>query len=291
MNPDTGEDVRADFPNPRAARAFADYLSAGGIDVRVEDHARGATVVLADGRHRQRFIDELHRFAADPGHARYREASWQAGASHSPDAAPMGQWYRRRAVPLRLKPSGPVTMLVSVVCILVFLVMAADDPLNLWGWFRFFTTWMAMTESTELWRWLTPSLVHLGIMHLAFNLLWWWDLGGTIEQTQGALRLAGLFVVLNIISNLAQFLASGANFGGLSGVVYGLLGYLWMFGKCCPAFPGRINPFIMRFMVGWLLVCMTGIVGPIANAAHCGGLLAGCALGALWGVADRRLWV
>jgi GlpG protein len=282
--------VKADFPSPRAARAFADYLASVGVPVRVMDRPDRSTVILDDAGHRQRFIEELHRFAADPGHQRYREASWQAGASHQADSAPLGAWYRRRGAPLRLSRAGPVTILVAVACVATFLAMALDDPFNLWATLRFFTRWSAVTESTEFWRWLTPSLVHLGIMHIAFNLLWWWDLGGTIERTQGGLRLAGLFVVLNVVSNLAQFLSSGSNFGGLSGVVYGLLGYLWMFGKCCPAFPGRINPFIMRFMVGWLLVCMTGIVGPIANAAHVGGLVSGCVLGAVWGWADRRLW-
>jgi GlpG protein len=32
-------------------------------------------------------------------------------------------------------------------------------------------------------------------------------------------------------------------------------------------------------MIVWLLICMTGHVGPIANAAHVGGLIAGLAIG------------
>ena len=34
-------------------------------------------------------------------------------------------------------------------------------------------------------------------------------------------------------------------------------------------------------MIAWLFICMTGLVGPVANAAHVGGLVAGATLGLL----------
>ena len=48
----------------------------------------------------------------------------------------------------------------------------------------------------------------------------------------------------------------------------------------------------MLFMVGWLFVCLFGVVevlgfGAIANAAHLGGLLCGAALGCLMGGLSR----
>ena len=48
----------------------------------------------------------------------------------------------------------------------------------------------------------------------------------------------------------------------------------------------------MLFMVGWLVVCMVGVIevlgfGAIANAAHLGGLLCGALLGAAFGALSR----
>jgi GlpG protein len=48
----------------------------------------------------------------------------------------------------------------------------------------------------------------------------------------------------------------------------------------------------MLFMVGWLIVCLVGLVevlgfGAIANAAHLGGLLCGAVLGGLFGGLSR----
>ena len=46
-----------------------------------------------------------------------------------------------------------------------------------------------------------------------------------------------------------------------------------------------IHPNIVFLMVAWFLICMTGMVGNIANVAHGGGLAMGMLLGAapaLW---------
>lgn len=71
-------------------------------------------------------------------------------------------------------------------------------------------------------------------MHIAFNLLWWWQFGGDLEQRLGSVRLIKLFVVSAIISGAGQYWVEGANFGGLSGVVYALAGYLWILGQRAP---------------------------------------------------------
>jgi GlpG protein len=78
----------------------------------------------------------------------------------------------------------------------------------------------------------------------------------------------------------------------MSGVVYGLLGFSWVAPLLQPRW--RIQPAstLMLFMVGWLVVCMVGLVqvlgfGAIANAAHLGGLLCGGMLGAAFGLLSR----
>ena len=73
-------------------------------------------------------------------------------------------------------------------------------------------------------------------------------------------------------------------FGGMSGVIYGLLGYSWLWSRITGDPLLRLPTGLLGFMVGWLLLCMSGVVealgfGAIANAAHAAGLAVGMALG------------
>ncbi len=148
-------------------------------------------------------------------------------------------------------------------------------------------------EMSQWWRLITPIFLHFGIMHLAFNALWLWELGRRIEIRSGGLWLLGLTVLFGLMSNFAQWFASGnALFGGLSGAVYGLLGYCWLYQLIAPNVHFDMPKGVVILMLGWLLLGVSGVItllgfGAIANAAHVGGLLAGCAAGALAGATQR----
>jgi len=127
----------------------------------------------------------------------------------------------------------------------------------------------------EWWRLLTPIFLHFGLLHLVFNMLWLWDLGDILERVQGSRWLLLFIVVIGVTSNLAQYAYAGPLFGGMSGVVYGLLGYLWLRSYLDPRFPLRPNKSVVYMMLGWFILCWTGLLGPIANMAHTVGLAAG----------------
>ena len=78
-----------------------------------------------------------------------------------------------------------------------------------------------------------------------------------------------------IFSNVTEYFWAGARFGGMSGVVYALFGYVWIKGKLQPHLGIGAGSQTVGVMLVWLVVCMTGAVGPIANAAHVAGLAAG----------------
>jgi GlpG protein len=89
-----------------------------------------------------------------------------------------------------------------------------------------------------------------------------------------------LVVVIGVASNLAQYWVGGPFFSGMSGVVYGLLGYIWMKGKFDPTSGLYLHPHTVAMMLIWFLVCLMGWVPNIANMAHAAGL----GLGVLWGL-------
>lgn len=144
----------------------------------------------------------------------------------------------------------------------------------------------ATLSSGQWWRLITPIFLHFGIMHLVFNSLWIWVLGEMIERNQGQVKLVSLILFTALISNSAQFLINGSSqFGGLSGVVYGYLGYIWLWGRLHPQKGLAISNGLVVFMLGWMVLGMTDIASSfglnMANEAHLGGLLSGLAFALL----------
>lgn len=141
----------------------------------------------------------------------------------------------------------------------------------------------------EWWRLVTPIFLHFGLLHLAMNALWYWELGRRVEFRQGGLMLMLLTLVFAAGSNLVQYAWTGpALFGGLSGVLYGLLGHCWLFQWLAPNPAYRMPRGVVAMMLIWLVICLTGVFdllgfGSIANGAHVGGLLLGCLTGLLGG--------
>ncbi|MBV4457985.1 rhomboid family intramembrane serine protease [Pseudomonas sp. COR58] len=199
------------------------------------------------------------------------------------------------------KATASVLLLTLVVAALTLL----GDNLDTMRWLTFlefrvvgeyiqFTPLADSLAAGQWWRLVTPMLIHFGILHLAMNGMWYWELGRRIESRQGGVNLIGLTLLFSLVSNFAQYLFSGPTlFGGLSGVLYGLLGHCWIFQLLAPNPAYRLPRGVLVMMLVWLLVCLSGLVsaigfGQIANAAHVGGLFIGCFTGLLGGLYNRR---
>ncbi len=141
----------------------------------------------------------------------------------------------------------------------------------------------------EYWRFVTPAFLHFGIFHVVFNSLWLWEFGRRVELVSGRSAYLVLMLALASGSNAGQYLWDGpVLFGGLSGVVYGLVGYVWIRNRVAPNPLLNVQPGIIYMLIGWLLICLFGIVdvfinGGVANGAHVAGLLIGMLAGALAG--------
>ena len=135
----------------------------------------------------------------------------------------------------------------------------------------------------QVWRLVTPIFVHFGFLHIGLNMLWLWQLGTLIEFKRGPWLLAALVVISGVLSNLGEFQASGPLFGGMSGVIFALLAYLWTQGRFNPHFGVRLDQRLFTMVMAFFVICWSGVLGyfgiHIANIAHTIGLLTG----ALWG--------
>jgi GlpG protein len=152
----------------------------------------------------------------------------------------------------------------------------------------FYNKTMPEVRAGEVWRLVTPIFLHLGVIHLLFNMMWLYELGNMIERRHGSLLLLAFVFLIAIPSNVLQFVFTGPTFGGMSGVVYGLLGYLWIRAKTDPFYEIHLQRNTIIMMGIWLVLCILLPQLHVANIAHCVGLLVGAGVGYLFGMLAKR---
>ncbi|MFP3334687.1 rhomboid family intramembrane serine protease, partial [Pseudomonas sp. SIMBA_064] len=86
-------------------------------------------------------------------------------------------------------------------------------------------SWPDADQHLQVWRWFSHALLHFSLLHILFNLMWWWYLGGAVEKRLGSGKLFVILLISALLSGWLQAKFSGIWFGGLSGVVYALMGY------------------------------------------------------------------
>jgi len=154
----------------------------------------------------------------------------------------------------------------------------------------------------QIWRLFTPALLHGSLLHICFNLLWLHVLGKQMEIRLGIFRFSLFIVITALVSNFFQYIMSGFQFVGLSGVICGMVGYVWM-RLDYAAWEGYDLPrstlrFLTMFILGvaavqtiFFVVAMSGggshSTG-IANAAHIMGGVSGAILGRMEYFAWKR---
>jgi GlpG protein len=291
------------IPTESEANRFGDYLLTLGIGNSVEESpsANEWAVWVDHDDHLDRATSELTSFLSNPNDPRYAAAAKQAGTVRA-EQQRAEKRRQKQFVDVRTRWSQPkqwnvpLTLALIGFSVLVTIVTGLGsnrrndtaDALRInaveyvntpEGEYAMPKPYLdSVKNHYELWRLITPIFLHYGIFHILFNMLWLRDLGGMIETRKGTLFFAILVITTAVISNLAQYAWTHSPFfGGMSGVVFGLFGYVWVRGRLDPAGGIGIARESAIMMFVWLFVCMTGLVGPIANGAHVVGLLVGLA--------------
>ena len=140
----------------------------------------------------------------------------------------------------------------------------------------------------QWWRLISPILIHFSFTHLAFNCLWIYVLGEKIERVDSKTVFVLLVIFSSICSNFLQYYwTSSSLFGGLSGVIYGLLGYCMILEMESDDERYELPPALYMFMIIWLLLGFFEVLdmfgfGKVANFAHLGGLISGMMFGMMY---------
>ena len=259
------------FPIDQDLRPLSQYLQQRGVHHRITEDAGQQCLFVLDSA----AIPALHEFLDQ-----YEQGQVELGIIKTPkpvaDQRELNLFAQAMQVPV-----------VTLLIVLSALGAVAAGT----HWMAYFTflgvvdnRFIPLADtlaSGEVWRLVTPAFLHFGIFLVLFNSLWMWELGRRLEFLLGRWHFLIFFVVTAIAANLAEFLWSGhASFGGMSGVVYALVGFIAVRQHVAPHPLVDVPRGLIGFMLLWLVLCMTGVVdyfmnGSVANAAHLGGLIAG----------------
>ncbi|MGE3777684.1 MAG: rhomboid family intramembrane serine protease [Pirellulaceae bacterium] len=299
------------FPDEPQATRFTGFLTTQGISAHCETDGQRWIVWVRNEDQLPAARAALDAFVAEPEHPRYREAEREAMALRRQEVAKQ-QAARQNTVQMRdrwgtsrTSARRPLTMTIIVLCGILGVAtdMGEMPPNSVMRALQFCDpshlqdeNWNGVTlaEKTidirqgQLWRVVTPAFLHGNPMHLLFNMVMFYQLATVLETRLGAGRLALLILIIALVSNLAQALAPNAwggnwNFVGLSGVVYGLLGYAWMLSRYRPALGIYVPQTTLIFAVAFMVLGFVNLIPGIAmaNWAHGAGFASGYVLGIL----------
>jgi len=277
------------------ARAFGDYLYAQGIGNRLEPARDGTWELWVEAEDQIATAAALlNEYQRNPGNPKYQQSARIAREKREQEQRENEAAQKRFFDTRKLFSFGGAVGLLTVILIAISVTTSVVSG---FGAHKKPILWMFVSERIiegdllarlndlpeirhgEVWRLFTPMFIHFGIAHLLFNMLWLLDLGTMIERRQGTLILSTLVLVLAALSNLGQYLWVGPDFGGMSGVVYGLLGYIWLRGKFDPGSGLFLHSSTVTMAVAWYVLCLVGVIPHVANAAHS----VGFGVGIVWG--------
>ena len=190
---------------------------------------------------------------------------------------------------------APVTTTIIAICVLVYIAMSVsggslvnptrEDVLR-WG-----GTGPEIILQGQWWRLITAVFVHIGIIHIAFNMYVFWGLGLIAERLLGRWNFLATYLLTGIAGNVLSLLLKPNIVGaGASGAIFGLAGVLiavLQFGRL--SVPNeRLKPLKQQVLKLALYNLLIGAVVPgINNLAHLGGLIYGLLLGLLFAWSTR----
>lgn len=207
--------------------------------------------------------------------------------SDQPQPAPAPQ-----SVRVSLPQSAPyVTYSIIGITVFIYILQLASQALAQVDLpIAIFAKANDLIRQGQLWRLLTPALVHGSVMHIAFNMYALLSFGTGLERHFGRGRFLLLYILGAFTGNVASFLFSNGYSVGASTAIFGLLGAEAVFLiQNREVFAGRFRSAIGNIIfIAAINLFIIGSLPGIDNWGHIGGLLGGLIFtsfaGPLWEV-------
>ena len=268
------------FAQESPARLLTDYLNSQQIAAHTALHnidskeaSHPYVVSISNESQMSNALAICQSFLDNPSDKRFQSAAWQVGQTIPITGAMLPS---HQTVVGQIM-TAPVTFAIVLLCVMVYVMfninrIAVFEALH-------FRSIEQLIQTGQWWRLWSPAVIHLSVLHIVFNLLWWWSLGKHLEQMFGRVFIFSFFLITALLSNYAQFLVSGSGFGGLSGVVYAMFGCVWWLGWLRPKWGMSLSKPVVICMLAWLILGYLDVLFEnMANTAHTIGLLSGFAI-------------
>lgn len=227
---------------------------------------------------------------ADVDQVRQWVEEWKAGTLVKPESGPVAAGSMTRV--MMTLGQSPFAFLMILAWVALYLVWEFQpDWLLLWS-LPGAEYWPQQRMEPDVWFsiglvdfWL-PCLIHFSVMHMLFNMFWWWVIARPIEHKDGLLPLLLLMLATGLVGNGVQWWFFGPGFGGASGIVFGIMGWLgWRQLRRIAVY--EVPSGLLPLMAGWMLLTIMGdqlMAGSsdTAHGAHLGGLVAGILMAMIW---------
>lgn len=259
------------------ALLFCNYLLSLSIEAKLQASEEEGYVIFCPQDKLPQAKAEFEDFIAQPHAEKYQQAAWDRGETVTLNTDDFSLFHNFKEN--FLAHAGIVSLAVFTLCWLVFLGGELGWKQQLFNTLQFYPQLSLDAFLADPLRLIGPAFFHFSWLHIVFNTMWWWQLGGSIEKTLGKVTLLNLLLISAIVSNVGQYLVSGSNFGGLSGVVYALVGFVWWFGYLAPERGLSLSKPLVGFLLFWLVLGFFDLLPVnVANTAHLLGLISGCLL-------------
>ena len=280
--------------DPAQAQVFVDYLMILGIPAQAESDEAGWVIWVRDENDVETARSNLAEFETNPDDLLYADVGREAKKLRDAELSRRRK-AAKRTVDMRNQWSRPMSrrapMVMTLIGLSILLGLLSglgelrDGQIMRTLGFADINTYLKTGDGLQqirqgqIWRLVTPIFLHGGALHLIFNMYWLYILGIQVEVLKGTVRFGLIVLAIAVISNLAQFfIGGGPNFYGMSGVVFGILGYIWIKQQYEPASGFQLQSFTFFFLIIFMVIGFLGVIGNIANWAHLGGLLSGMAI-------------
>jgi len=277
------------------ATRFNAYLITLGIATHVERTDEGWTLWIVEEDQVSDARLELAAFLALPHAQKYDDAIAKAAEQQSERILDFQQ--SRLQLDAEERTQKIVLQKNTPVVFTLILLSAFITVLSEWGKNDNVTRALAFADKVDIhegkpysfnvqkgqvWRVVTPVFVHQS-WWIVFNFIVLMWLGSRLERNLGSIRFAVAILAITAFTNFVQAaspyeVGGGFKFGGMTGLVYGLFGYIWVKARREPESGLILSRFAVLVLLSVLLSASFNSPYPIHSVARFSGMIAGFAM-------------